>query len=35
MTSGENDINITSFKVRGDELFLVLKNYMKKTGKKL
>lgn len=35
ITSGENDINITSFKVRGDELFLVLKNYMKKTGKKL
>lgn len=35
MTSGENDINITSFKVRGGELFLVLKNYMKKTGKKL
>lgn len=35
MTAGENDINITSFKVRGDELFLVLKNYMKKTGKKL
>lgn len=35
MTSGENDINITSFKVRADVLFLVLKNYMKKTGKKL
>lgn len=35
MTSGENEINITSFKIRGDELFLVLKNYMKKTGKKL
>lgn len=35
MTSGENEINITSFKVRADVLFLVLKNYMKKTGKKL
>lgn len=35
MTSSGDDINITSFKVRGDELYLVLKNYMKKTGKKL
>lgn len=35
MTSGGNDINITSFKVRGSDLYLSLKNYMKRTGKTL
>ena len=35
MTSGGNDVNITSFKVRGSDLYLLLKNYMKQTGKKL
>lgn len=35
MTSGGNDVNITSFKVRGSDLYLSLKNYMKKTGKTL
>lgn len=35
MTSGGNDINITSFKVRGSDLYLLLKNYMKRTGKTL
>lgn len=35
MTSEGNDINITSFKVRGSDLYLSLKNYMKRTGKTL
>lgn len=35
MTSGGNDVNITSFKVRGSDLYLSLKNYMKRTGKTL
>lgn len=33
-TSGSN-INITSMKVRGSDIYLSLKNYMKQTGKKL
>lgn len=33
-TSGSN-INITSMKVRGSDIYISLKNYMKQTGKKL
>lgn len=35
LTSNDNNISITSFKVRGADLYLLLKNYINKTGKKL
>ena len=35
MTSGENENNIASFKVRGSDIYMSLKNYLKQTGKRL